>query len=623
MYIFGLLVYITIPALAYYFEGPRSFIVQCFELSPEITALIAISYIYPITVFCVAFFFRHHRFANIEYFRTQVTLASSLAVSFGLIGTFVGLANMISGIASGLAAEGDFAERMALLLESIGLALDSMSLAFLTSILGVGTSVSILFAANYLNSFFDVHATDDAQLVRANEIIESDHEIINQNFERVHGSLQDTLQLVQTKEKVWTDLHTLLESNSGSTVVKQFTQSLEQSNRIAVNQAEQIDLMREEQLRTNQKMELILSSYSENMNTLVTEAAQTLSSMSSRMESMAIANQNMEQILSVHAERMSRDAIQVTDAVDGMAGRVVEMSQDIVRSQEMTTNVIEQTNHELNKVAEILHDIRVATALPIAESLKNAIHEGGFSLVYQPQTNADGSLIGAESFIRWVDPVRGPISNFELFKLAKQEGLSVDLELWVVHSTIRQVSKWQKQGVWDREWVASINATSDLLLSPGFINDIETTLEQSGVTPGSIAIEITEDTISANSEAARDKVRQLHNLGLKTFIDDFGTGYTSLVNLRDFEIDRLKVDRDIIKGIAEGDEASYSLVKSVMMMAEQLNIQVQAEGVENQDQVEKLIEVGCKLFQGYHFGKPVASDDFEVEYLKVEALEQA
>ncbi|WP_114764658.1 EAL domain-containing protein [Vibrio rhodolitus] len=622
MYIFGLLVYITIPALAYYFDGSREFIYECFELSPEITALIAITYLYPISVFCVAFFFRHHKFANIEYFRSQVTLSSSLAVSFGLIGTFVGLANMISGIAAGLNASGDFTERMALLLNSIGLALDSMSLAFLTSILGVGTSVSILVASNYLNSFFDLHqvSSEGSRFDgdRIAPLFDTEQNIINQNFEQVHVTLQQTLELVHDKEKTWTDLHTLLESNSGSTVVKQFNQSLDQHNQIALNQAEQMQSIREEQLRTNQKMEQFFAQYAENMNSLANEAAKALSSMSGRMETMAAANENMEKILAQHAERMGVEAGFVTSAVDGMSNRVVQMSDDITRTQQITTDVIEQTSGELDRVASILHDIRIATALPIGESLKNAIHEGSFSLVYQPQTRADGSLIGAEAFIRWIDPVRGPISNYELFKLAKQEGVSVEVELWVVHSTIHQVSKWQKQGCWQHEWIASINATSELLLSPNFVNDIEINLKKSGVNPGSIAIEITEDTISGNSAAARDKIRQLHNLGLKTFIDDFGTGYTSLINLRDFEIDRLKIDRDIINGISEGDESSFNLVKSVMMMAEQMNIQVQAEGVEVQQQVDKLVEVGCEYFQGYHFGKPVASSEFESQYLTSE-----
>lgn len=621
MYIFGLLVYIAIPLMAFFVEVARGFVTQCFELSPEITALIMISYLYPLSVFIGSFFFRHHKFANIEYFRTQVTLSSSLAVSFGLIGTFIGLANMIAGIAAGLNADGDFTQRMAMLLESIGLALDSMSLAFLTSILGVGTSVSILFAANFLNSFFDQHADDDVQAgptEKVADILDGDINVINENFERVHGTVQQTLDLVSAKDKVWLDLFTLLENNSGATVVQQFNASLMKNNAIATEQAEQIISMRDEQRRTNENAERILSEHSANMNTIVNAASNALNSMSEQMEMLATTNKNVEVLMAEHTRKMQTEISSSTNSVDNMSGSVDSMASSIAQSSEITHTVIEKTTDELDKVASILHDIRVATALPIEESLKNALREGSFTLVYQPQTFENGSLVGAETFIRWVDPVRGPISNGELFELAEREKLSVDLDKWVINTAIHQVSEWQKAGLWVNEWVVSINVTSALVLDPSFVNTMETALKKSDVLPGCIAVEITEDTIMGHSESARDKVRQLHSLGLKIFIDDFGTGYTSLINLRDFEIDRLKIDRAITNSLSDSDGTGLAVIKSAMVMAEQMKIEFAAEGVETKDQLDTLAEAGCNFFQGYYIGKPVASDEFEKDYLQKE-----
>ena len=159
MYFFGIFLYITLPVYFYSLETGRGFVNQCYELAPEITTLIGVAFVYPILVFLFSVIMRKKVFATRSYFKGQVVLASSMAVSLGLIGTFIGLAQMVAGIAAGMGADGDFATKMASLLTAIAAAMDAMSLAFLTSILGVAASVIILLSGNYLESFFPLEAS--------------------------------------------------------------------------------------------------------------------------------------------------------------------------------------------------------------------------------------------------------------------------------------------------------------------------------------------------------------------------------------------------------------------------------------------------------------------------------
>ncbi|WED20665.1 EAL domain-containing protein [Vibrio sp. JC009] len=609
MYIFGLILYLGIPAFVYFFPAANALVSQCLTLSPEITVLITLTYFYPLSVFAYNFIRKYKDASHLAHFRSQVTLASSLAVSFGLIGTFIGLSEMIAGIAAGMGADGDFSEKMEALLSSIGTALDSMSFAFLTSILGVSASVSILLASNYLNGFFEkehVQGADDESGPGAGNSIdgisEEQQQVINENFRKVQQSIDDTINLINSKDKVWTDLFTLLENNSGSTVVQAFSDSLAENNRLAVQQSEQVNQIYTEQTNMYQKMETSLNDYSHYMQ-------QQTHSMVNAITNMASEIDRMGYLIEQSSNRTNENIIQ--------NGQVFE------RVNSAFTEALSNTNVQLQGVAEILHDIRVATALPLEESLNVAIRENAFHLVFQPQFNEDQTVIGAESYIRWIEPVRGLIPNGKLFDIAKKEGVSVQLELWVMRNTIQQVSQWQQQGMWDQDWTVSINATSELLLAANFITEVEKTVKQYDVMPGSIAFEVTEDVLMQHNEQAKDKIRQLHNMGMKLFIDNFGTGYTNIGHLSEFNPDRLKIARTIVNNLTDATQSGVAVVRSVMSLAQQLNITVSADGVETEEQFELLKGEGLNLFQGWYFEKPLEVDAFEQKLNSSTLLEDA
>ncbi|MDV7105622.1 EAL domain-containing protein [Vibrio sp. TH_r3] len=599
MYLFGLFLYIGIPVFTYLFEPARALVTQCFILSPEITVLITLTYFYPLSIFSYNFVRKHADAVHLAHFRTQVTLASSLAVSFGLIGTFIGLSEMIAGIAAGMGAEGDFSEKMEALLGSIGSALDSMSFAFLTSIMGVSCSVSVLLASNYLNGFYEkelVHGekSGSGDSTGSGNTIEGisaeQQQVINENFQSMQKSIDDTIALINSKEKVWLDLYTLLENNSGSTVVQSFSDSLAENNRLAKQQSDQVQMIYNEQASMYQKMENSLAEHSQSVQQQSSAVINVMSNMSDEVDRMG----------------------QVIDQTSNNTNQIITDTGDvIVRMNSAFSEVLTSTNSQLSDVATILHDIRLATATPLEEALNVALLDNAFDLVFQPQFDANKVVTGAESYIRWIDPVRGQISNAKLFKIAKDEGLSAQLEFWIMRNTIQQVSLWQKQGNWNDNWTVSINATSELLLAPNFVTEVESALNKNDVQASCIAFEVTEDAIMQHAAQAKDKIRQLHNMGLKLYIDNFGTGYTNIGQLSEFQPDRLKVARDIVNSITDSTQSGVAVVRSVMSLAKQLGITVSADGVETEEQFELLKAEGCQLFQGWHFEKPLQVEEFE------------
>lgn len=588
MYFFGLFLYIALPAYFYSLETGRNFVHQCYALAPEVTALIGVAFVYPVLVFLFSVIMRKKAFATRSYFKSQIILASSMAVSLGLIGTFIGLAQMVAGIAAGMGAEGDFATKMASLLTAIAAAMDAMSLAFLTSILGVAASVIVLLAGNYLESFFPLEITNNANKANGAQADEADSDYdtkLGEGFKGVRDAVQQTLDLVNDKEKMWADLFLLLEKNTGSVIVDQLNHTLNQNN----------DIMRQ-MMDTMQAIRVDQAAHFEGNR-------QAYSLHTNQVQQVFSTHTNqVQQALGSHTTQMQQGFERMITQTQSMGTALDLLRVDGRENSERVVQIIDKNLSELSEVAKILHDLRLALALPLEESLKSAIRGDGFYLIFQPQKNKDGALVGAEAFLRWEDSVRGLIPSNDLFQIAKEHNLLIDVDRWVMKSAVKQLSEWIAEGSWSDQQVLSINVSSEHLLDPRFISYLEDLLADYKVPAHCIAVEVTENVIMANPNEARDKIRQIKALGVKTFIDDFGTGYSSLMSLKTLKIDMLKVDRDIIKDLPSAE--SLSVLRSIVNMAQELGIELAAEGIETQEQMNVLAEEGCYTFQGYFIGKP-------------------
>lgn len=250
--------------------------------------------------------------------------------------------------------------------------------------------------------------------------------------------------------------------------------------------------------------------------------------------------------------------------------------------------------------------------MELENGLRKALEQDQLMLHYQPQVNLEtGKIIGVEALVRWQHPEKGIISPAEFIPLAEETGLIVPLGKWVLHKAAAQNKAWQDKGY--SQIPISVNISVRQLQEDRFIDTVKQILDQTGLAPGYLDLEITE-SIMQNSENTAMILNQLKELGVTLAIDDFGTGYSSLSLLKHLPIDKIKIDKSFVDDIIHHANQG-AMVKTIIDMGHNLQFDVIAEGVEEQEQVAFLLRNGCMIGQGYHFSRPLPSDAME-ELLK-------
>lgn len=247
-----------------------------------------------------------------------------------------------------------------------------------------------------------------------------------------------------------------------------------------------------------------------------------------------------------------------------------------------------------------LVDIR----LSMEHDLRIAVDEKQFHLVYQPQVLLkSGKMIGVEALIRWRHPKRGLISPEEFIPVAERIGVIIDIGDWVLEQACWQLKKWQEAKI---ELTVAVNISGSHFQDSGLYDTVEGLLEQTGVNPNFLELEITEGVMQLAGRVV-ENFHDLKELGIKIAIDDFGTGYSGLSSLKNLPLDHLKVDRAFLQDVFE-DKKQAVIIGTIVGMGHALNMQVIVEGVETQDQLLFLQGLGCKTVQGYYFSKPVSPE---------------
>lgn len=245
--------------------------------------------------------------------------------------------------------------------------------------------------------------------------------------------------------------------------------------------------------------------------------------------------------------------------------------------------------------------------LLLENSLHQAITRHELMLYYQPLVNlADGSIAATEALLRWRHPTMGLIPPDRFIPIAEDSGLIVPLGEWVFRQACLQLKQWHVQGIPLRRMV--VNLSPRQFRQPHLVQTFCNILNETGVDPGWVGLEITESVIMDNPEASVVLLKQLQALGIELSLDDFGTGYSSLSYLKRFPIDKLKIDQSFVHDITT-DPNDEAMVAAIIVMAHHLNIRVVAEGVETETQLNFLREHGCDQYQGYYFSKPLSADD--------------
>jgi len=244
--------------------------------------------------------------------------------------------------------------------------------------------------------------------------------------------------------------------------------------------------------------------------------------------------------------------------------------------------------------------------LSLENALRKALERREFELHYQPQINLEeGKIFGVEALLRWNSSELGSVSPFEFIPLAEENGLIVPIGQWVLTEACRQTRSWIDQGL--PPLMISVNISASQLEKHDFVEMVEKILEETGLSPELLCLEVTESTAFKNLENSRGKLQELSELGVQIAIDDFGTGYSSFAMLKHLPITNIKIDRSFINDM-DNDQDDAAIVKAVIAMSRSLNLTVIAEGVETKAQKDMLMQDKCSLIQGFFYSKPLRAD---------------
>jgi len=251
--------------------------------------------------------------------------------------------------------------------------------------------------------------------------------------------------------------------------------------------------------------------------------------------------------------------------------------------------------HKLNEMAHV--------RFAVEAELRRALEQNEFVLYYQPKVDlATGRFSGMEALIRWQHPVRGLILPESFINIAEESGLLTPISKWVIPTVCRQIQQWQQQGI--RSVSAAINLSASFFQHRDFEGTIEASLQETGIAPECLELELTEATIMSDPQKVLGSMAAMKALGLQLSIDDFGTGYSSLSYLKKLPVDKLKIDQSFIRDIAR-DADNAAVVRAVISIGRSMQLKVIAEGVENASQLAWLQAEGSEEAQGYYFSRPL------------------
>ncbi|MBR0949322.1 putative bifunctional diguanylate cyclase/phosphodiesterase [Bradyrhizobium canariense] len=249
----------------------------------------------------------------------------------------------------------------------------------------------------------------------------------------------------------------------------------------------------------------------------------------------------------------------------------------------------------------------------LEQDLRNGIVAGEFELHYQPVVKTDGREIsGFEALIRWRHPRRGLVAPNSFIPLAEEIGLIVPIGEWVIRQACATASRWPGH------LHVAVNISAVQFRQPGLMEVIVGALAASGLDPRRLEIEITESVLLQDRNGTLTTLHQLRALGIKVAMDDFGTGYSSLTYLQCFPFDKIKIDRSFVSGV-ENDAGSLSIVRAVAALARGMGMTTTAEGVETEEQRDRIAAEGCTEMQGYLFSRPLPAAEIERRFLSAEA----
>jgi diguanylate cyclase (GGDEF)-like protein/PAS domain S-box-containing protein len=327
-------------------------------------------------------------------------------------------------------------------------------------------------------------------------------------------------------------------------------------------------------------------------------------------ESVQVA-ERVQQELSIPFALSGREVFTTVSMGIAPSATGYERAEDILRDADTAMYRAKSLGKARYEIFDKAMHARAINLLQMETDMRRALERQEFILHYQPIVALENfRLRGFEALVRWQHPERGFISPMDFIPVAEETGMIIQLGEWVMREACAQMNCWQHMFPLDHPLFITVNLSSKQFSQTTLISTFANILEETGVKPQSVKLEITESVVMENIDTATDMLRQLRSLGVQLAIDDFGTGYSSLSYLHRFPIDTLKIDRSFVTRMSENNE-NTEIVRTIVVLAQNLGMDVVAEGVETNEQLVLLQKLGCENGQGYFFSKPVNSDGAE------------
>jgi len=284
-----------------------------------------------------------------------------------------------------------------------------------------------------------------------------------------------------------------------------------------------------------------------------------------------------------------------------------QRAEEVLKDAELAMYHAKRSGGDRIEVFKTAMRARKSDRLSIESDLRRALERDEIAILYQPIVRLeDRSIAGFEALARWNHPKLGRVSPMEFINIAEETGLIVELGLFVLDRTARQLSTWQRTLRHREPLFASVNVSSRQLLRHDLIQDLRTVLARAPLTPGSLKLELTESVVMENPEHAAQMLHRIHELGAGLALDDFGTGYSSLSYLQRFPFDTIKIDQSFVRMTTKGTRPV--ILRSIITLAHDLGMDVVAEGAETDSDAIELFQLGCEFAQGFVFGEPMSAE---------------
>jgi len=282
-------------------------------------------------------------------------------------------------------------------------------------------------------------------------------------------------------------------------------------------------------------------------------------------------------------------------------------NEEVLKDAELAMYHAKRTGGDRIEVFKPAMRARKTDRLAIESELRRALEREEITILYQPIIRLeDRTVAGFEALARWDHPKMGRMSPAEFISVAEEIGLIVDLGLFVLERTARQLGIWQRAVRSRAPLFASVNVSSRQLLRHDLIHDLRTVLARSGLARGTLKLELTESLVMENPELAAQMLQRMKELGAGLALDDFGTGHSSLSYLQRFPFDTIKIDQSFVRTTAKGKRPV--ILRSIISLAHDLGMEVVAEGAESDSDAAELYQLGCEYAQGYVFGEPMSAE---------------